>query len=177
MCQWAKVVRIQHFSGFWNNKANKPQQRRICREQRCDFTAASIDVTTLRQRLAASYRSRIHALCKAMSPGRLQLPSSVTAVQAVQCCVCNVNINLVRGNIRIKVTPHVGGWFLCILWHIILLDWHKIVPMFIIMKEHVSRCNSAAHWCVSDSFWTTTELRGTEEEDIQDSSYFIKVRK
>ncbi len=34
-----------------------------------------------------------------------------------------------------------------------------------VMKEHVTQCNSVAHWRVVNSFWTTMELHGTEEED------------
>ena len=35
----------------------------------------------------------------------------------------------------------------------------------------VTQCNSVAYWCVFDSFWTTMELRGTEEWDVIDFWY------
>ncbi len=37
---------------------------------------------------------------------------------------------------------------------------------FIVMNEHVTQCHNMAHWYVLNSFWTTMELYGTEEEDI-----------
>ncbi len=39
------------------------------------------------------------------------------------------------------------------------------------MKEHVNQCNSVAHLFVFNSFWTTVELDGTEEEDISGFGY------
>lgn len=41
-----------------------------------------------------------------------------------------------------------------------------------ILKEHVTQCNSVANGCVSNSFWTM-ELCGTKEADISDSDTHI----
>lgn len=45
--------------------------------------------------------------------------------------------------------------------------------MFILMKEYVTYCNSEAHWCVFNRFWTTSEVYGREEQTIVALSYTV----
>lgn len=34
------------------------------------------------------------------------------------------------------------------------------------IKEHVTQCNSVAHWCVFSSFWTMNKVYGIEDYAI-----------
>lgn len=36
--------------------------------------------------------------------------------------------------------------------------------MIMVMKDHVTECNSVTHWCVFSSFGATMEPYGAEEE-------------
>lgn len=42
------------------------------------------------------------------------------------------------------------------------------------MKEHTTQWNSATHWCVFNSFWTTVKLYIIEELDILGFEYLLE---
>lgn len=42
------------------------------------------------------------------------------------------------------------------------------------MKEHTTQCNSAAHWCVFNSFWTTMKLYIIEELNKLGFEYLLE---
>lgn len=80
----------------------------------------------------------------------------------------NVEINQ-RGAVDsnrqgISVYLFVSWWFFSHSLVLLMgLTQYNQVLMFLVMMDHVGKCNSVAHWCVFNRFWMTVELCSTEE--------------